>query len=363
MLTYNPNDNILLYSQFQNDISNTTFLVPVMVEILFMKDNQIQTILKTEMNTEDYINYYYNFKIPNDAEYGQYEVIYTGFHNGQEHKIFENFYVVNYQQSINPIRLYGYVADSKTHEELTNVNIEIINVDDNIRYTTSTNLIGKWEMYLYAGNYRLIFKKNNYKTQEVIAKLEDNAQNTEFNNIILEPITDDNKGNGLYEIKEQYIKKDGQPIEDLKVIIYNINDLKTPVVNTYTDDDGYFYAYLDEGSYLLKLNSDTYNKTFRLQVKNNGSYDMQDISRNTANEHTIFYNNGDGEIEYSDIILDKENKPIPNVQVNIIKNDEILYQYYTDLDGKFKFYLDKGEYDIEYYHPHFKNIVNKISLN
>lgn len=365
MITYSPGDSVLLYAQFHNDPTKTSFLVPATVEVLY-DNGQIQTLLQTEMTTEDYINYYYEFQIPKDAEYGQYQVIYTGFQDNQEHKLFEDFYVVNYQKDVNPIRVYGYVYDELKHDCIIDTSIDIINVDDNITYTTKTNLVGQWEIYLYSGNYKFVFKKNNYKTQQIIARIEDNAQNVPFNNITLTPITDDNKGNGLYEVKDQYILKDGQPIENLNIKVYKLNDLQNAIVNTYTNDDGWWYAYLDNGNYLLKVNgkfnNNVYDKTFRLQVKNNGEFQMQNISNNVASENTVFYNNGNGMYKYSDVVLDTKGEPIVDVQVNIIENNEIKYQYYTDLNGRFIFMLDEGVYDIEYYHPSFKTITDKITI-
>lgn len=366
MLMYNPGDTILLYAKFNNDPKTTSFLVPAVVEVLYSKNEKIQTLLQTEMSTSDYINYYYNFEIPKNAEYGQYQVVYTGFYNGQENKLFENFYVINYQKDINPIRLYGYVYDDEKHKCIVDSNIEIINIDDNIRYISNTNLVGQWEIYLYSGNYKFIFKKNGYKTQEINARIEDNAQNVQFNNITLIPISDDNKGNGLYEIKDQYILKDGQPIENLNITIYNIADLNNALVNTYTDSDGWWYSYLDPGNYLLKVNGEfnkqTYDKAFRLQVKNNGEFQMQDMSNNVANDNTQFYPNGNGAYQYSDIVTDTNGNPIPDVQVNIIENNNIKYQYYTDLNGRFIFMLDEGVYNIEYYHPSFKTITDIITV-
>jgi hypothetical protein len=55
MNTYNPSDNILLYAKFDN--TKDQFVVPPTVEVLFIKDNEITTLLNTEMQTNDNIDY------------------------------------------------------------------------------------------------------------------------------------------------------------------------------------------------------------------------------------------------------------------------------------------------------------------
>ena len=362
IVNYYPGDDIVLYSRFDNTES-TSFLTIPTVEIYYNNE----CILNTQMQTVDYIDYYYTYTLPMDAKYGQYEVVYNGFYNNNINKIFETFYVLNYQSTVNPIRLYGKINDYRTHDYIENVEVEIINTVDNIKYICYANLIGEWECYVYAGNYKFIFKKPGYKTQEVIAKISNDLQQQEFNNVLLEKITNDILGNGLFEIKEQYLLKDGQPIENLDVLIYNTKDLVNAIVKTKTNDDGYWYAYLDEGNYLLKLNGkfngSEYNKTFRLRVFNNGTFNLQDISTNYATKNTVFISNGNGPIDYIDYVLDKNQNPIIDVQVNILKsNKDILYQCYTDQDGKFIFHLEKGNYDIEYYHPSFKTITSKIEV-
>lgn len=364
MNTYNPGDDILLYACFDNS-NNTSFLTIPTVEILY---NQ-QVLFSAQMQTVDYVDYYYNYTLPMDVQCGQYQIVYSGFYKGKENKIFEDFYVLNYNKSVNPIRLYGKINDFRTHDYIENVQVEIFNTEDGIVYNCYANLIGEWECYIYSGSYKFIFKKPGYKTQEVIAKIDNDLQQLEFNNVLLEKITNDILGNGLFEVKEQYLLKDGQPIENLNVFIYNTKDLNNAIVKTKTNDDGYWYAYLDPGSYMLKLNgkfnNQVYNKTFRLKVVNDGSFNLQDISNNYATNSTIYISNGDGIYTYIDYVRDKNNIPIPDVQVNILKSNkkDILYQCYTDNDGKFIFHLNKGKYNVEFYHPTFKTITTTIEVN
>lgn len=366
MNIYNLGEQIFLYAKFENDLSKATFINEPTVKIIFIKNGETIEVLNEKMLTNDYISFYYNFILPKDLDLGQYQVIYSGFVNDKANTIFESFYVVNNSEAINPIRLFGYIYDSRTHEYIQDVDINIINVQDNTTYYTVNNLIGQWECYVYPGDYKFIFKRKGYKTQEVFAKVNDVLQEIEFNNVIMEEITDDFKGNGLYEIKEQYILKDGQPIENLSINIYNVNNLNELLVNTKTNDDGEWTAYLDEGLYFLKVfgkvfNRD-YDKCFRLKVKNNGTFTFEDISNNKSNENTIFYPNGEGRFKYIDYLYDKDNRPIPDVQVNILNGNDILYQYYTDTEGKFEFNLDEGKYVFEFYHPSFKTINKTIEI-
>lgn len=366
MNIYNLGEQIFLYAKFENTIQSSFINEPT-VRIIFIKNNNVIEILNDKMQTNDYISYYYNFILPNDLNLGQYQVIYSGFVNGQENKIFESFYIVNNSEDVNPIRLFGYVYDSKTHKYIEDVEVNIINETDNVTYYTVNNLIGQWECYVYPGDYKFIFKHKGYKTQEILAKVNDTLQEIEFNNVIMEEVTDDFKGNGIFEIKEQYILKDGQPIENLNINIYNVNNLNELLVDTKTNDDGEWTAYLDEGLYFLKIFGNVfgkeYDKCFRLKVKNNGTFTFEDISKNKTNNETIFYPNGNGICKYIDYLYDKNNKPIPDVQVNILNGDNIKYQYYTDTEGKFEFNLDKGTYTFEFYHPSFKTVTKTIEIN
>jgi hypothetical protein len=367
MNVYNLGEQIFLYATFENDLTNISFLNEPVVEIFFLKDNDIVTVLKEKMQTTDYINYYYNYTIPTNLDLGQYQVVYTGFVKGKQNKIFENFFIINSSnQGMNPIRLYGYIYDSKSHKNVNDVEIKVTS-DDGIFYYTTNNLIGQWEVYVYPGNYNFLFKKRGYKTQEVSAIINDSLQDIEFNNVVMEEQNDDLLGDGIYEIKDQYIMKNGQPIEDLTINIYNVNNLNDLIVDTKTNSDGEWIAYLDEGLYLLKVFgtvfSKEFNKTFRLKVNNNGKFTFDDISKNKASEETIFYPNGSGSCKYIDYLYDKNNKPIVDVQVNILSGNDILYQSYTDLNGKFEFNLDEGKYTFEFYHPSFKTITKQIEIS
>lgn len=367
MSLYNVGEPIFLFAKFENDISNMSFVNEPIVQILFIKNEQIIEILNAKMQTNNFIEYYYNFTLPLNLDFGQYQVVYSGFVNGKEHKIYESFYVLNNSYDNNPIRVYGYVYDDKTHKELTDVEINIINEFDGVNYYVINNLIGQWECYLYAGDYKFIFKRKGYKTQEIIVKINDVLQNIEFNNVVMEEITNNVLGNGIYEISDQYITKNGQPLENLNINIYNVNDLNNLIVDTKTNDDGKWIAYLDTGLYLLKVFGITsgkeYNKVFRLKVKNDGTFSFEDISKNTSSDSSIFYPNGNGMYKFIDYIYDKKNKPICDVQVNILYNGNIKYQSYTDLAGKFEFNLDIGKYEVEFYHPSFKTILKNMEIN
>jgi len=367
MSLYNVGEQIFLFAKFENDINNMSFINEPTVQIFFIKNGKTIEILNVKMQTINFIEYYYNFTLPLNLDFGQYQIIYNGFVNGKEHKIYETFYVINNSYNDNPIRIFGYIYDSKNHKELTDVEIQIINEFDNTNYYIVNNFIGQWECYLHSGDYKFIFKRKGYKTQEVIAKINDVLQNIEFSNVIMEEVTNDILGNGIYEITNQYITKDGQPIEKLNINIYNVNDLNNLLIDTKTDSNGKWVAYLDEGLYLLKvfgiMSGKEYNKIFRLKVRNNGEFYFENISKNISSENSIFYPNGKGLYKFIDYIYDKNNKPICDVQVNILHNNQIQYQSYTDLTGKFEFNLDIGKYKVEFYHPSFKTIIKDIEIN
>ncbi|MFW6015068.1 MAG: hypothetical protein ACOCRK_01370 [bacterium] len=74
-------------------------------------------------------------------------------------------------------------------------------------------------------------------------------------------------------------------------------------------------------------------------------------------------------IKINDKVLDGNNDPIVNVQINVFNPDDdlldsnILKQEYTNPKGEWELELKPGEYIIEYFHPKFKVFTEKIKVN
>ena len=64
-----------------------------------------------------------------------------------------------------------------------------------------------------------------------------------------------------------------------------------------------------------------------------------------------------------------KNYQINEVQVNVFYKDDVICeeniraQDYTDSDGKYIFFLDPGTYVFEYYHPNFNVITELKHIN
>ena len=66
--------------------------------------------------------------------------------------------------------------------------------------------------------------------------------------------------------------------------------------------------------------------------------------------------NGEGPIDYQDILTDKLGNPIADAQVNIIVGNRIIAECYTDLTGRYIFHLYHGRYVVRIYHPNFSTL-------
>ena len=70
----------------------------------------------------------------------------------------------------------------------------------------------------------------------------------------------------------------------------------------------------------------------------------------------IIIDQGQGSITVEDHINDAQGNPIVDVQVCVYRKNDIntlIAQDYTDPAGRWRVYLDQGDYIFEYYHPEF----------
>ena len=78
-------------------------------------------------------------------------------------------------------------------------------------------------------------------------------------------------------------------------------------------------------------------------------------------------NNGLGKFKIKDVIQDRWNNPINEVQVNVFYSTDVIdeknirAQDYTDANGEYVFFLDPGTYIFEFYHPNF-NIITETKV-
>lgn len=365
---YYQGDNIFLYAKFNTEIEQEVIDF-AQVRILHEKDGLIYEDLPwTNMENMGGNEYFHNFKLSMDCDLGEYKIIYIGKSNDKEAIIMENIHAISRNQNhINYVKIYGYVYDIRTGLPINESCIEVYERGTKI-YQSSTNEVGNWETYLYPGEYTFKFSKFTYMDCELIAQIGDEHNELQFDSIGLESESAGQKGKGVFTIKDKMVLKNGQPLVGLNVSISYIVSPKDIIAKDTTNEEGEWECYLDEGDYLLKINGNAmgkgFDKTLRLKVNDNGNHITNDLSQNTATLTNMKYiGPGQGLIKVTDIIKDKNGNPIVDVQVNILNpknSNDIIAQTYTSISGQWELNLDPGNYTIEYYHPKFKTITDKL---
>lgn len=366
---YNKGEALFLYIKF-DDVKKDSIIKDVKVRILHEKDENIYEDLEwTEMLALSKNEYYFNYIIPFDADCGLYDIIYNGDVDGKPASMIETFHVINKSEIYDDaIKIYGYIDDSMNNLPLSDVSIEITSNDDIYNTRSYSKENGYWETYLYPGEYTCYFKKQGF--QELCINIQIGNENNEmqFNNITLESTQLKTCGDGAYKISDSYSLKNGIPLDGLEVKVFNIFNPTEQVAKDITNSKGVWTVFLDPGNYFLKVSgvsmNNEFDKTFRLNVKDDGKYVIEDMTENKAAIRSEYISNGEGSIKYTDRILDKYENPIVDVQVTAYQNDKIIAQSYSDITGKYELFLDAGEYMIDIYHPSFKEIAEfKITLS
>lgn len=372
---YYKGDIVFLYVKF-SDINNKLIKADdVSVRILHDNLGSVYEDLPwTEMTKINDYEFSFNYKLPYDCDFGQYQIIYSGFDNDCEISCTDTFYVINESEKYeNTIKLYGYISDIRTNSNLSDVTIKIINNNTGEFITQSiSNEIGYWESYVYPDEYDFIFCKNGYEDMQIRAQIGDEHNEMQFNPIGLDKISNQQKGNGIYQIKDSYSNKYGLPLSNLNVKIYDIFDLESIVAETITDNNGEWDCFLNPGTYLMKVNgnafSKEFDKSFSIKIDDVGNNVIKLLNKNIVSYQNNKINRGNGSIKFSDCILDKNGNAIIDVKISAFRlgqnNDEsnIIAQDYSDVSGKWELNLDPGNYTIEFYHPNFKLTTNDIEV-
>ena len=222
---------------------------------------------------------------------------------------------------------------------------------------------------MYPNQYKFVFSRNGYNDEIIYTEITDDN-----NHLLFETISLNNgsviQGNGLFRITDSFTTKTGQPLYKLHITVFDIINPTLKIAETYTDDNGIWELYLDEGFYILKINGTLenaeFNRIFRLKIQPDGTFMMDNITGNILTDSNMpLINNGIGRLKIMDIIQDRWNNPINEVQVNVfyqndtICEENIRAQDYTDSNGKYILFLDPGTYIFEYYHPNF-NVITEL---
>ena len=362
---YLSGETLFLYTQFIDAQDNILQVTDTKVRILHNNNSNIYEDLPwTDMIIMSPGEFYYNYQLLTDCDMGQYQVIYSADYNGNIIYNFEFFNVIPHStQYENVIKVFGYIDNLKLKLPIVDASI-IVYENDKIVFNSLSDFDGKWEVYLYPGEYNFVFSKTGYSDEEIIAQIGDENVEIEFNNISLSLVNYSNKGTGMYSIKDTYTMKNGGPLPNLNIKIYSSLNPSQIIAEDITDEEGNWNCFLNPGNYLMKINGiafeQTYNKIFRIKVFENGRFKFEDIKKNAVIQNTT--NNGIGNIIVTDLVLDKNSNPIVDVQVNaFLSNDlnNMICQDYTDLQGNWTLKLNPGNYTIEFYHPMF-SILSEV---
>lgn len=382
---YFRGDNVFLYVQFFDELGNPKIVIDPRVRILYaikganneVTYNEIISWSEGTMEAMSENEYFRNYQIPYNAGLGQYLVAYKGTVDEKEAFVMETFHVlVKSEKYENAIKLYGYVNDIRTNCALMDAAVIIESNENNeIVSQVTTNEDGYWEAFVYPGDYKFTFSKEQFQTLDIAAQIGDEHNEMQFNNIGLESNKYKDKGNGIYSVGDKYVTKHGTPLVGLNISIANIFKPKVEIANAVTNEDGEWECFLDPGTYFLKVNNieKKIDKKFRLKLNDNGEFEFEDLSKNNAIVADTNYvgpgEKKEGNVEVSSTILDKNGNPIIDVQVNAFKpgsamNDsDIIAQTYTDPNGKWELSLKPGNYIIEFYHPKFKVITQNCTVS
>ncbi len=359
-------EKLSLYIKYLDEEKENVYIENSKVRILHVSGENVYEVLEwTNMDSISNDEFLYTYSIPLDSKLGCYYILY---HAEYENKTAEKMEIINIISKNpnyeNPIKVFGYVENIKDNSKIQACNIEIMDNTYNQSYVTETNIDGYWEAYIYPNKYTISFNKNQFISKKIEVNINEELQEQLFETIGLN-LANDPRGNGVFKISETLTSKFGTPLYGLNISLFDILNPKSIIASDVTNNNGEFSCFLNEGSYILKANGVSmgidYNKTFKLKVDVNGEYSLVDLSKNTAMITNVdIITNGNGLITVTDYIKDNNGIGIVDVQVNILKGNDILAQDYTNMEGKWTLKLDPGVYDIEYYHPKFKTIVDKI---
>lgn len=374
---YYRGQDLFLYVKFEGELE----IINPMFRITYEKDGNIEALIDwKDLQTLSDNEFYENAQIDFNANYSIYEIEYIcETIDNKIARVIEEFHVIPKSEKYpNAVKLYGFINQARVGYPLigTSVEVHLLNnnaaldtngVNDSLKIVSEsyTKEDGRWEAYLYPGEYKFIFKKYGFKEIEVIAQIGSEQTEVQFDNITLESNTAADKGNGIYTISDNFVTKEGVPLNNLIVTAYSVLNIKEVYAKDVTDDDGEWSLFLDPGMYLLKVlgNSlmDDFELTFRLRVEEDGTFSQENLTTNVGTPiEELSVGRGDMNSPTSktieDTIIDNNGNPIIDVQVCVyLKSDlnKLIAQDYTDVRGSWIVYLEPNNYVFEYYHPEF----------
>jgi len=365
-MTYNKGEQIPLYVEFKQD-GNIINVDQPRVKVLHEKEDKIYEDMSWKNMTQFENGYIYNFDSNICDTLGEYVIIYEGFINGEKLNSMEVFNLTSPNEadknSINNIKIYGFVDDLNKHELLENVCVKIKNlIDSSIVYQTNSDYSGRWEAYAFPGEFEFEFSLNGYETKTLQVQIGDENEEVQFNNISLENTKDVILGSGMFKISDEFTDKTGMGINGITINIFSLNNPDSILLTTKTDFHGKWSAFLDPGGYLLKIQLPSgIEKLLRMNIDSKGIKTITEIKKsNSVNIDNV--NTTIGSKSITDYVKDAHGNGLSNVHVKVFQNDELIGETYTGIDGSFTLNLDNGIYKITCEKDKFKSYSFELKI-
>lgn len=379
---YFRGQNLFLYVQFKDEMGNYINVINPTFRIDYEKDGEVLSYVEPQrlVQLSQRSEYMFNVPIAEDAEYSMYDIEYSAEGlDGKIARVNETFHVIpRSEQYSDTIKVYGYINQSKVGYPLISASVKIsLPNDSKVVSESYTKLDGKWEAYLYPGEYKFEFNKLGFKPEIIIAQIGVEHSEIQFDNVTLDSEDITNKGNGIYTIEDNFITREGVPLNGLSIKAYNVFNLGStmiPDAEDITNSDGEYQIFLDPGMYLLKVNGNSlmedFEQTFRLRVEDDGKFSFENLNENVAvpmNEVIIGRGAEDSPTAkiVSDYVKDLKGNPIVDVQVCVYKKNnlnDMVAQDYTNSAGEWIVYLEPGSYVLEFYHPEFHEFTEEKTI-
>lgn len=377
---YHRGQDLFLYVQFKDEMNNPINVINPRFQISYEKEGDYHYLVEgEELFPLNGIQgeYCYNFQLPEDAEYAMYDIEYSANTNDNKvARVSENFHIIPRSEKYqNAIKVYGFIHQAKVGYPLISASVRVELLDSSKVVSESyTNFDGRWESYLYPGEYVFTFEKFGFRSEEIIAQIGLEHNEIRFDNVTLESENDVNNGNGVFTISDSFITREGTQLEGLSVKALDVFKLGTSnevVAEDKTDENGEYRIYLDPGVYLLKVNGNSlledFSQTFRLRVEENGKFSSESLTQNVGIAiDDVVVDQGNGSVTVEDYINDAMGNPIVDVQICVYRKHDLntlIAQDYTNPAGKWTVYLEPGSYVFEYYHPEFHEFQEDRTIN
>lgn len=363
-------DKKILYCEFKVDGESVKVENP-QVRILHEFEDKVYEDLPWQNMTAMDEGYIYNFDTNVCETDGKYVIVYRSTYNGKTLNEIEEFNIIPHNlESNNTIYIYGFVNDINNNRLIKNAKVKVVDCENGKTiYQTTTDEDGKWEVYIAPSDYEFKFELEGYGSRSVRVQIGDENKEIQFNNIALEKQADKALGEGLYKIEDEFTSKNHMGIANIGIEIFSSEDVDKCLITTSTDKKGKWKAFLDDGSYLLKITLPSgVKKKFQMTVYNDGAKSIDEI---VSKESTVIQKqvgNGNGECPLTDYVLDAHGNGIDNALVRAfiynIDTDsyELECQSYTTPEGQFNLNLNHGKYKLIVQGDGFQKVEQIINV-